>query len=99
MFAQNAFSILRMKQCMQISLLPLREGKTVIIERGLVVIDRTSIRAKFGDVKGREIKEPPEFPFALPDLRFRLLCRGDVRHGTHKFEVARRSLQGANVDV
>ena len=75
---------------MQISALPLVNSKTVIIERGLVVIKRTSIRPKFGDVHGREIKKLAELPFALPDLRFRLLCLGDIHRSPNKFyEIAR----------
>jgi len=79
-----------MEQAMQISALPLVNSKTVIIERGLVVIKRTSIRPKFGDVHGREVKKLSELPFALPNLRFRLLCVGDIHRGPNKFfEVAR----------
>src|SRR4029077_3077155 len=63
-----------MEQPMQISASPLLKRKTVIIERGLVVIERTSIRPKFGDVQGREIKELSELPFTLPDLFFRQLA-------------------------
>ena len=62
----------------------------MIIERSLVVIERSSIRPKFRDVKRREVNELPELPFALPDLLFRLLCRGDIHHRPDKFyEVAR----------
>ncbi len=75
---------------MQISALPLLNSKTVKIERGLVVIERTSVRPKFGDVERAEIEELSELPFALPDLRFRLLCFGDIHRGPDKFyEVAR----------
>ena len=88
MFAHHAFRILWMKQSLQFGALPLFQRKAVIIERGLIVIEGTSIRPKFGDVKRREIKELSELAFALPDLPFRLLCCRDVRHGTHKFEVA-----------
>jgi hypothetical protein len=79
-----------MEQAMQISALPLVNCKTVIIERGLVVIKRTSIRPKFSDVHGREVKKLSELSFALPDLRFRLLCLADIHRGPNKFfEVAR----------
>ncbi len=50
MFAYHAFRILWMKQPMQISTLPLLKSKAVIIKRGLVVIERTSIGPKFGNV-------------------------------------------------
>src|SRR5258708_1118488 len=79
-----------MEQAMQISALPLLNSKTVKIERGLVVIERTSIRPKFGDVQRAEIEELSELPFALRDLRFRLLCFGDIHRGPDKFyELAR----------
>src|SRR5260370_12491871 len=74
-----------MKQRIQICASPLLKGKTVIIERGLVVIERTSIGPKFGNVLRREVKELPELPFALPDLHFCLLCGGDVHRGPYKF--------------
>src|SRR5258706_13442636 len=79
-----------MGQGMQISTLPLLESKAVIIERGLVVIERTSVRPKFSDVQRAEIEELSELPFALPDLRFRLLCFGNIHRGPDKFyELAR----------
>src|SRR6202022_3545241 len=83
-FARRAFRILWMKQPIQISALPLLKSKTIIIECGLVVIERTSIRPKFRDVQRREVEELPELDFALPDLFFRPLALGDVDHGTHE---------------
>src|SRR6202051_1421667 len=88
-----------MKQLMQISALPLLKGNTAIIERDLVDIETTSIRPKFGDVLRREVKNLSQFPFALPDLLFRPLCCGDVRHGTYKFEVVRGRLHRTSYDV
>src|ERR1700730_16750852 len=79
-----------MKQAVQISVPPLPKSNTVIIERGLVVIKRTSIGAKFSDVLRREVKELPELPSALPDLLFGLLCGGNIYRRPDKFyEVAR----------
>src|SRR5579859_1986184 len=78
-----------MKQPIQISAAPLLKSKAVIIECGLIVVERTSVRAKFGDVLRREIDELSEPPFALLDLLLRLLCRGDVHHRSDKlYEVA-----------
>ena len=44
------------------------------------------------------VREPLRFrqiALAPPQPFFRLLCCGDVRHGTHKFDIARGSLQRA----
>src|SRR6202035_455779 len=69
-----------MNQPIQIRPTPLFKSKTVIIERGLVSIERVSIRPKLGDVLRREVNELSQLPFALPDLLFRLLAlNGDTR--------------------
>jgi hypothetical protein len=87
-----------MEQAIQITPLPLVNSKTVIIERGLVVIKRTSIRRKFGDVHRREVKKLSELPFALPDLRFRLLCLGDIHRGPDIFHEVARLVQDSMAD-
>src|SRR5258708_4710816 len=71
---------------------------TVIVERGLVVIKRTSLRLNFGDVHGREVKKLSELPIALPDLRFRLLCLGDIHRGPDKFHEVARLVQDRRAD-
>src|ERR1700692_3413845 len=82
-----------MKQTIQISAFPLLKSEAVIIERGLVVIERISIRSKFGDVQRCEIKELPELPFALSDFFFRPLCLGDIHRGADKFYEVTRLVQ------
>ena len=68
----------------------LLKSYTVIIERGLVVIERSSIRPKFGDVHGREVKDLSELALALSDFLFRLTLFGDIRRGPEKlYDVAR----------
>src|SRR5467141_2383082 len=68
-----------MKQRMHVSALPLLESQTVIIERGPVVIETTSIRPKFGDVQRRKVKNLAKLSFALPNPLFRPPLIIDVR--------------------
>src|ERR1700719_5177036 len=78
-----------MKQPIQISAAPLLKSKAVIIKCGLIVVERTSVRPKFGDVLGRQLQDLSKLAFALPDLLLRLPCRGDVHHRFDKlYEVA-----------
>jgi len=70
----------------------------VIIKRGLVVIERTSIGPKFGNVLRREVKELPELPFALPDLFFCLLCDRNVHRRPDKFYEVSRLVQDRMAD-
>src|SRR5258708_17005949 len=67
-----------MKQSVRVGGLPLLKSKTVIIERGLVVIKTPCVWSQYGDVLGRKIKELSELLFALPDLLFRPLAFSDV---------------------
>ena len=69
---------------------PLISGQTEIIERGLVHIEsrRVRVRPQHINVLRRDIQNLSKLAFALADLLFGQLCRGNVRHGTHKFEVA-----------
>src|SRR5258708_35760380 len=71
-FSRHAFPILWMKQSVRVSGLPLLKSKTVIIERGLVVIQTPSVWSQDGDVLMRKIKELSELLFALPDFRLGL---------------------------
>ena len=55
--------------------------------------------SQHADLLRCEVKELPQIPVALPDLLLRLLCRGDVGHGTDIFELARGRLQRASYNV
>ena len=63
-----------MKQSIQIGVAPLFKSKAVIIKCGLIVVERTSVRPKFGDVLRREIEELSTPPFALPGRLVRGAC-------------------------
>src|SRR5712664_568022 len=77
----QAFGVLRMHQALQVSGLPLLKRHAVIIERGLIVVQATSISPEFGDVQRCEIKELSELFFALPDLLLGALALMDVLSG------------------
>src|SRR5712671_4805723 len=87
-----------MKQRIQICASPILKSKTVIIERGLVVIERASIGPKFGNVLRREVNELPELHFALPDLFFCLLCDRNVHRRPDKFYEVSRFVQDRMTD-
>src|SRR2546427_10824755 len=82
MLMPQAFGVLGMNQALQISGLPLLKSHTVIVERGLIVVQTTSIRPKFGDVLRRQIQQLSKLPFALPDLLLGALAVMDVRSGS-----------------
>src|SRR5437762_724465 len=81
MLMPQAFGVLGMNQALQISGLPLLKSHTVIVERGLIVVQTTSIWPKFGDVLRRQIQQLSKLPFALPDLLLGALAVMDVRSG------------------
>jgi hypothetical protein len=82
------------------SALPLLKSNSVIPERGLVVIERNSIRPNFGDVYRREIEELSRFTFALSELLFRLLALCDIHNGPDKlYELARLVQDGMAYSV
>ena len=64
------------------------KGKTDIIERRLVYIEKGAIRTQNPNLLRRDVQDLSKLPFAVPDLLFRLLCRGDGCHGAHIFEAA-----------
>jgi hypothetical protein len=73
--------------------LPLLKSNPVISERDLVVMERNSIRAQFGDVYRREVEELSRFPFALPEFLFRLFVLGDIDGGPGKLHKVAQLVQ------
>ncbi len=73
---------------MRVAASPLFKSNAVIIERGLIGIQASAIRPCYAYDLRRTIQELSKLHFALPDLLFRLLCCGDVRHGADIFDVA-----------
>ena len=77
-----------MKKSATVEAQTLLKGKTEIIERRLIDINTSVIRSQYSNLLRRDIQDLSKLPFAVPDLLFRLLCRGDGCHGAHIFEAA-----------
>src|SRR6201982_1277301 len=98
-YARHTFPIIWVKTPQTVTAPPLFESTTTIIERGLIGIKTSAVGHYNGDQLRGQFKDLSKLHFAFPDLRFRLLCRGDVGHGTHKFELARGRLQCASYNM
>src|ERR1700757_2153754 len=97
--ARQTFPIIWVKKTQTVTAPPLFESTTTIIERCLIGIKTSAIGHYNGDQLRGQFQDLSKLHFAFPDLLFRLLCRGDVGHRTHKFELARGSLRRASYNV
>src|ERR1700752_378296 len=97
--ARNAFPIIWVKKPQTVTAPPLLESTTTIIERCLIGIKTSAVGHYNVDQLRGQFQDLSKLLFVFPDLLFRLLCRGDVGHGTHKFELARESLRRASYNV
>src|ERR1700683_1699221 len=88
-----------MKQPLKIGGLPFLQSDAEIIKRRPIGVEACAVGPQFGDVQRREVEKLPGFLFALADLLFRLLCRGDVRGGAHKVKIACLHRAANDVDV
>jgi hypothetical protein len=82
--ARHALPIIWMNKLATVDAQEFLKGKTDIIERRLVYIEKGAIRTQNPNLLRREIQDLSKLPFAFPDLLLRLLCRGDVHQGTHE---------------
>src|ERR1700758_2692100 len=98
-YARHTFPIIWVKKPQTVAAPPLFESTTTIIERCLIGVKTSAVGHYNGDQLRGQIQDLSKLHFALPDLLFRLLCRGDVSHGTHIFELARARLQRASYNV
>src|SRR5262249_58089861 len=58
--------------------LPLVDVQTEILERGVIGVERASIRPKYADVLRREVQNLPELCFLVADFVFRPFAIVDV---------------------
>src|ERR1700733_4330669 len=98
-FARHAFPIIWVKKPQRVAAPPLLESTTTIIERSPIGINTSAVGHYNGDQLRSQFQDLSKLHFALPDLLCRLLCRADVRHGAHIFQVTWRRFQGASYNV
>ena len=67
---------------------PVLHGKTRVIEPRSTYEVNGTIRKSSPSHRGNRVDHVPKVLFTSTQRLYRLLCCGDVRHGTHKFEVA-----------
>src|SRR5229473_5054439 len=73
-----------MSEPMRVAASPVFKSNAVIIERGLIGIQTSTIRPCYAYEQRSEIQDLSKLHFALPNCVFRLLTFGDICRATHE---------------